>query len=157
MLFRGEYDCTKDEKGRIKMPAALRKLFPAEDQNRFMIAKDIEDCLVIYPLKTWEKTEQMLAGLSSFNTNHRKFYNAITVGLSEVEMDSADRFLISKSLLKYLGNGKEIILKGNADRIQVWEAGKYEQFTQINISNIQQLADEASNYLDGRNDKKELQ
>jgi len=154
MAFRGQYDCTMDDKGRIKMPSALRKQFAAEDGSKFMIAKDIEDCLVVYPMKTWEKQEATLQKLNPFNTSHQKFINAITVGLTEVEMDSADRFLVSTSLKKYLGAGKDIVMKGKFDRIQVWEANKYEQYTQGNISNIQGLADEAAAYLDTLNEEK---
>lgn len=148
MNFLGQFDCTMDDKGRIKMPAALGKQFPEADGNTFMIAKDIEDCLVIYPLKTWAKQEKLLQKLNPFNLKHQQFINAITVGLTEVELDSASRFLVSKSLMKYLGNGKDIVMKGKFDRIQIWEAGKYEQYTQSNTSNIQSLADEASAYLD---------
>lgn len=154
MTFRGQYDCSMDDKGRVKMPALLRKQFPAEDGGRFMIAKDMEDCLVIYPMKTWEKTEQQLLGLNTFSLKHQQFINALTVGLTEIELDSADRFLISKSLIKYLGNSKDIILKGKFDRIQVWDAAKYEQYTQGNIANIQSLADEAAAHIDGENGKK---
>ena len=46
-------------------------------------------------------------------------------------------------------------MKGKFDRIQVWEANKYEQYTQGNISNIQGLADEAAAYLDTLNEGKE--
>ncbi|HWB63766.1 MAG TPA: division/cell wall cluster transcriptional repressor MraZ [Chitinophagales bacterium] len=154
MVFRGQYDCTMDDKGRIKMPAALRKQFPAEDGARFMIAKDIEDCLVIYPMKTWEKQEALLAKLNPFNLKHQQFINAITVGLTEMEMDNADRFLVAKSLVKYLGGNKEVILKGKNDRVQVWDANKYEQYTQGNIANIQALADEAAAHLDSLNEDK---
>ncbi len=153
MTFRGQFDCTMDDKGRIKMPASLRKQFPAEDGSRFMLAKDIEDCLVIYPMKTWEKQEALLARLNPFSLKHQQFVNAITVGLTEIEMDGADRFLVGKSLMKYLGNSKEIVLKGKFDRIQVWDANKYEQYTQGNISNIQSLAEEAAAHLDSLNEE----
>ncbi|MFN8287919.1 MAG: division/cell wall cluster transcriptional repressor MraZ [Chitinophagales bacterium] len=153
MTFRGQFDCTMDDKGRIKMPSLLRKQFPAEDGSRFMLAKDIEDCLVIYPMKTWEKQEALLAKLNPFSLKHQQFINAITVGLTEIEMDSADRFLVGKSLMKYLGNSKEIVLKGKFDRIQVWDAAKYEQYTQGNISNIQGLAEEAAAHLDSLNEE----
>jgi len=154
MNFLGQFDCTMDDKGRVKMPSTLRKQFSAEDGSKFMIAKDIEDCLVIYPMKTWEKQGALLQKLNPFNPKHQQFINALTVGLNEVEMDSADRFLVSKSLTKYLGSGKDIVMKGKFDRIQVWEANKYEQYTQGNISNIQSLADEAASYLDSLNEEK---
>ena len=156
MAFRGDYDCTMDDKGRVKMPSALRKQFAAEDGNKFMIARDITDNLVIYPMKTWEALEATFQKLNPFNTNHQKFINAMTAGLTEVEMDSADRFLISKNLVKYLSTDKEkdIVMKGKFDRIQIWDAKKYEQYTQGNISNIQGLADEAAAYLDTLNEEK---
>jgi MraZ protein len=99
-------------------------------------------------MQTWEKQEQTLRKLNDFNPSHRAFKNAITVGLTEMELDNADRFLISKSLIKYVSNAKEVILKGQFDRIQIWEAGKYEQYIQGNLSNINALADNVSSYLD---------
>lgn len=153
MRFLGEIQCSVDDKGRIKMPSSLNRHFPKEDGKRFMIAKDIEDCLVIYPLSTWDKQEQKLSKLSDFNPTHRAFKNAITVGLTEIELDSADRFLISKSLMKYISNAKDVILKGQFDRIQIWEVSKYEQYIQGNIGNIAEIANDVSKYLDSLENK----
>jgi MraZ protein len=150
MNFLGQFECKMDDKGRVKLPTVLRKQFPEGDGSRFMLAKDIEDCLVIYPAKTWEKTEATLQKLNPFNSNHQKFINAVTTGLTEVDIDSADRFLISTTLKKYLGTSKDIVLKGKFDRIQVWDANKYEAYTQGNVANIQQLADEVANYLEDK-------
>ncbi len=151
MNFLGQFECKMDDKGRVKLPAVLRKQFPEGDGSRFMLAKDIEDCLVIYPAKTWAKTEATLQKLNPFNSNHQKFVNAVTTGLTEVDIDSADRFLISTALKKYLGTSKDIVLKGKFDRIQVWDANKYEAYTTGNVANIQQLADEVANYLEDKN------
>jgi MraZ protein len=115
-----------------------------------MIAKDMEDCLVIYTLEGWKAQEEKLKQLNPFNPKHRAFINAITVGLTEVEMDNADRFLISRQLMKYIGNAKEVILKGQFDRIQVWEASKYDQYIQGNLANMQDLAADVSQYLDSK-------
>ncbi len=153
MRFQGEIQCSVDDKGRIKMPASLAKHFPAEDGNRFVIAKDLEDCLVIYPLQTWDKQEQKLAKLNDFNPTHRAFKSVLTVGLTEMELDNAGRFLISKSLMKYIGSAKEVILKGQSDRIQIWEVSRYEQFIQGNIGNISAIAEDVSKYLDGLSEK----
>ena len=148
MRFLGEINCSVDDKGRVKMPVSYSRQFPETDKSRFMIAKDLEDCLVIYTLEGWKAQEEKLKQLNPFNPKHRAFINAITVGLTEVEMDNADRFLISKQLMKYIGNAKEVILKGQFDRIQVWEATKYDQYIQGNLANMQDLAAEVSQYLD---------
>jgi MraZ protein len=154
MAFRGQFDCTMDDKGRIKMPSALRKQFPAEDEGRFMIVKDLEDCLAIYPMKAWEEQEARLSKLNKFNLKHQQFISAVTVGLTEMEMDSADRFLVVKSLVKYLGTNKNMVLKGKNDCVQLWDAAKHEQYTQGNIANIQTLAEEAASHLDSLNEEK---
>lgn len=148
MRFLGEIQCSVDDKGRVKMPASLKKQFPASDAGRFMIAKDLEDCLVIYPLATWEQQEKTLSKLNDFKPSHRAFKSAITIGLTEMEMDNADRFLISKHLMKYIGNAKDVILKGQFNKIQIWEVSKYEQYTQGSIANMPAIADEVSDFLD---------
>jgi MraZ protein len=146
--FRGQYDCTMDDKGRIKMPASLRKQFPNDENGSFMIAKDIEDCLVIYPMKEWEKQENRLMKLNDFDPELRQFATSMMIGLTEVQFDSADRFLVSKSLLKYLGNTKDVILLGRFTKIQIWDAAKFEQYNNGGIANIKDLAAKAATYLD---------
>lgn len=154
--FLGEYNCTMDDKGRVKMPADLRKQFGEDSKVKFMLAKDIEDCLVIYPMDAWAKQEELLRKLNPFNLNHQKFINMITTGLTQVEFDSADRFLVSSSLKKYLGNGKDITLKGKFDKIQVWDTQKYDQYTQVNQANIADLAEDVAGYLDGLDKDKKI-
>ena len=149
MEFRGDYECTMDEKGRIKMPSSLRKQFVAGKDNKFVLVKDLEDCLVIYTMKSWNELEAKLRKLNSFNLDHQRFINLVTTGWTEVEIDSADRFLVSTSLKKYLGNGKDILLKGKFDKIQVWDASKYSQTSQVNHANSEYLAKGVADYLDG--------
>ena len=153
MAFRGQYDCTMDDKGRIKMPATLRKQFPTEEKGAFMIAKDIEDCLVIYPMKEWEEQEARLMKLNQFDPVLRQFASAMMIGLTEVQFDNADRFLIQKSLTKYLGSSKDVVLLGRFNRIQIWDAAKLEQYNNSGLANIKELAGEAASYMDKLEEK----
>lgn len=137
------------------MPASLRKQFAATEETKFVLAKDLEDCLVIYPMKSWNAVEVRLKKLNPFNLNHQRFINLVTTGWTEVDIDSADRFLISTSLRKYLGNGKDILLKGKFDKIQVWDANKYAETAQVNLANSEHLSNEVANYLDEAEAKEE--
>ncbi len=148
MTFRGQYDCTMDEKGRIKMPVALRKQFPVDESGTFIIAKDIEDCLVIYPMKEWEAEESRLMKLNDYDPELRQFAATMMMGLTEVQFDNADRFLISKKLMKYLGNSREVVLFGRFNKIQIWDAAKLEQYSSGSNANIKDLAAKAAAYLD---------
>jgi DNA-binding transcriptional regulator/RsmH inhibitor MraZ len=46
-----------------------------------------------------------------------------------------------------------VILKGQFDRIQIWEVSKYEQYIQGNIGNIAEIANDVSKYLDSLENK----
>lgn len=148
MVFRGDYECTMDEKGRIKMPAPLRKQFAAENENRFVLVKDLQNCLAIYPMKNWLAIEERLKKLNPFNLNHQRFIDLVTTGWTEVEIDSADRFLVSTSLRKFIGNGKDVLLKGKFDKIQIWDEKVYGKTSEGNRNEAEQLSAEVAKYLD---------
>ncbi|MBS1595595.1 MAG: MraZ N-terminal domain containing protein, partial [Bacteroidetes bacterium] len=64
MRFLGEINCSVDDKGRVKMPVSFSRQFAEGDKGRFMIARDLDDCLVIYPLETWKAQEEKLRQLN---------------------------------------------------------------------------------------------
>jgi len=148
MIFRGDYECTMDDKGRIKMPAALRKLFAAENETRFVLVKDLQDCLAIYPMKNWLEVEARLDKLNPFSTSHQRFIDLATDGWTEVEIDSADRFLVNTSLRKVIGSGKDILLKGKQKKIQIWDEKKYSKTNETNRNEAEQLSADVAKYLD---------
>ena len=51
----GEFDCKIDVKGRIMMPSALKKQIPPESEERFVINRGFEKCLVLYPMSEWKE------------------------------------------------------------------------------------------------------
>jgi len=147
MRLLGEINCNVDDKGRVKMPVLFTKQFDPADNGRLMIARDIEDCLVIYTLAGWQKQEERLLQLDPYDLEHRQFATSLMAGLSEIELDSADRFLISKQLMRHLGNAKEVVLKGLFDKIQIWDVQKYEQYIANGQANMSNLAAKANQHL----------
>lgn len=152
--FRGQFNCTIDDKGRIKMPVSFKTQFPAEDKGCFILKKGLDDCLEIYPLATWEQEEEKLRKLDRYNPVQRAFYSTYTIGISDMALDSADRFLIPKSLMGYINNTREVILKGELDCIQIWEANRFNEFVANNLANMHQYSIEVSNYLNELERKK---
>lgn len=154
ITFRGEFNCSVDDKGRIKLPVSLKAQFPKEDDGKFMLKKGLDECLEIYPLATWLKEEDRLRKLDKYNPVHRAFHNGFTIGLIEIGLDGSDRFLIPKNLMKYISNSREVILKGELDCIQIWDVNRYEQFTNGNLGNMHNLSIEVSKYLNEQEAKK---
>lgn len=153
--FRGQFNCTVDDKGRIKMPVSFKAQFDAADKGSFMLKKGLDDCLEIYPLATWAKEEDRLRKLDRLNPVHRAFFGTYIIGLTELTLDSSDRFLIPKSLMGYLNNAREVILIGELDCVKIWEASKFNEFVSGNLPNMHQYSIEVSNYLSELEKKKQ--
>ena len=54
----GEFEVKMDAKGRFMLPSGLKKQLPPAAQRDFMLNKGFEDCLTLFPLFEWGKSEQ---------------------------------------------------------------------------------------------------
>ena len=126
--FIGDYTCKIDEKGRTMLPAAFKKVMPAEARDSFVIKKDIyEKCLVLYPLNEWERQVEIIrANLNPYNKEHNEFLRRFYKGTAEVMLDSANRLLIPKRLLDEAGIAREAVLAGQDGKIEVWAKEAYD-------------------------------
>ena len=55
-MYKGEYNHTIDEKGRIIVPAKLRD----ELGETFVITKGLDGCLWVFDNEEWEKVEEKI-------------------------------------------------------------------------------------------------
>jgi MraZ protein len=131
--FHGEYECRIDDKGRIILPAGLKKQVPPEAQDKFIINRGFETCLVIYPMNIWDEVSKEVNELSQFTEDHRVMARNFNRGASELQLDASNRILIPKSLLDYAKIEKDLILSAYAKKIEVWGKEEYEK--NLNLTN----------------------
>jgi MraZ protein len=123
----GEFECKLDDKSRIILPSALKKQISPEAQDKFVINRGFEGCLVLYPNNIWKETTERINKLNLFVRDNRRFVRFFYNGATELGLDSQNRLLFPKSLLEHAGIEKEIILFAYADRIEVWNKSTYQQ------------------------------
>src|SRR5215210_1670082 len=117
----GEYDCRLDAKGRLVLPALLRKQLGKEADRGFVMNRDVHaPCLVLYPMSVWEGTSKKLDRLNRFIKQNADFIRRFTAGASPVSLDPTGRMLLPYALMKDARMGKDIKLLGARDRIEVW-------------------------------------
>jgi MraZ protein len=127
--FLTECEVTIDTKGRFLLPASIKKKLPELGGESFVIARGLEECLVLYPAKVWQDNVQAkLDTLSDFNPTVRRFKRLFLNGATELEMDSAGRVLVPKSLMEYAGLEKDAILFAEGGKIEIWDKSKYRKF-----------------------------
>lgn len=140
--FLGEFDCKVDAKGRVRMPASLKKQLMPEAQNQLVVNRGFEKCLVIYPKNEWETISEEVNRLNLYVKKNRDFVRYFYRGATEMELDATDRFLLPKSLLEYAKVGKELVLFAYSNRIEVWDKSAYNKLLTDEPSDFADLAEE---------------
>lgn len=138
----GEYECRIDDKGRIILPAGLKKQIPAEAQERFVINRGFESCLALYPMNEWKKISDEVNRLNLYNRKNRNFVRYFYRGASELVLDGSNRLLMPKTLLLYAGIRRDVILFAFSNRIEVWAKDKYESLMTDEPEDFALLAEE---------------
>ena len=124
----GEYECSIDAKGRMRLPSQLIKQLGEQESYQFVINRGFEKNLMLYPKSVWDGITQQVNELNPYDKQNRDFLRYFYRGATEVEMDNQDRILINKKLMEYAGMDKEMIIFAYNDRMELWAASEYDNF-----------------------------
>ncbi len=133
-VFRGVAELVLDAKGRLAVPARNRDGLVADSAGRLVITADPGGCLLIYPLATWEPIQAQLMSLSSFNDKIRGLQRLIVGHADDVELDAAGRILVPPALRRYAGLDKHVVLVGQGQKLELWDASKWQAQTAQTIA-----------------------
>lgn len=140
--FHGEYEATVDSKGRFLLPSALKKQLP-EGENRFILSRGFENCLTLYPMKTWEAILEKFKKLNQFDPKVRQFTRQFLNGATEIELDGAGRMMLSASFKAYASITKDVVIAATLDKFEIWDAVKYnEAISKLSAEDFSNLANE---------------
>jgi len=138
--FKGSYMYSVDEKGRVSLPAKLRKYVSPEANDTFVVTRGFEKCLFVYPLDEWNKLEANLRGLSSYNSQHRLFLRAILELAQDSQLDAQARITIPPELREYAGIQNEVRIIGTLDKIELWNPNIYEEYKKNQSESYESIA-----------------
>lgn len=139
-LFKGTYLFAVDSKGRVNLPAKLRKNVSPEANDIFVITRGYEQCLSIYPLDEWTKLELSIRQLSSVNPKHRFFTRAFCQHATEVQLDGQSRISIPRELILFAGIESDVMILGVLERIELWNPKIYEAYMKSQAESYEDVA-----------------
>ena len=99
----------------------------------------------IYPFEEWERIEQKLASLSTFNPTKKKFLSRVNYWGQQVEIDGQGRLLIPQLLRESAAIKGEVAVLGNLTYLEVRNAEllrkeiETEQFTSDDEKTLDEL------------------
>ena len=150
--FLGEFECKLDAKGRLMLPAGLRKQMPEAEREGLVVNRGFEKHLVIYTRKEWDTIVEDLSKLNQYEKKTREFIRYFTRGATELSLDAAGRILLPKSLLEYAGMGADVVLASQFNKIEVWAKDAYDAQLDNEPDNFSNLAEEVMGGLGRRAD-----
>ncbi|MFY9904609.1 MAG: division/cell wall cluster transcriptional repressor MraZ [Terriglobales bacterium] len=118
-MFRGNHPARVDEKGRLKVPAEFKRVMEEKYAQKFYITSLDGVVAQVYPFEEWERIEQKLAALSTYNPTKKKFLNRTNYYGQVVEMDGQGRLLVPQILRESAQLRGEVAVLGNLTYLEV--------------------------------------
>lgn len=126
-MFRGINGVNIDAKGRFAMPTRYRDRLLVDNNHTVIVTIDTEErCLLVYPRPEWERIEEKLANLPSFQSAARRIQRLLIGHATDIEMDGQGRLLLPPQLRDYAGLSKRAVLVGQGKKIELWDEGHWE-------------------------------
>jgi MraZ protein len=124
-FLHGQYACSADEKGRLVLPAEIRRQINADVHGtHFMLIVGMNRKVWLYPdryyLAMVTSSAPELPGIGRID------FDLLAFAMAErVEIDSAGRFALPAQWAKMAELGRELALLGVRDHLELWNAGDW--------------------------------
>ena len=83
-------------------------------------------CLVLYPLREWERIERDIQNLPTLNPAIRRFQRLVLGYASDLDLDSNGRILLPGALREYAHLEKRVVLVGQGNKLELWSESLWE-------------------------------
>lgn len=128
----GTYECKVDIKGRLLLPAPLKKQLSTSLQAGFVLKRSVFDvCLELWSMEEWNLMMEKINKLNRFNKKNNDFIRKFMAGVKVIEVDDLGRLLVPKDLLAFSSIKKDVVFSSKVNIVEIWDKDLYE----ISISN----------------------
>ena len=135
-MFFGYYEHTLDDKGRLVIPRKMRE----EAGVKVYILKGYDGALSIYKQSGFEKLVKELNSLPFNKKETRTFARLQLASVADLDVDKAGRVQIPTTLLNKYNIGKEVVVIGAGDHIEVWNRETYLEYEKQAEDNFEDIA-----------------
>ena len=138
----GTYECKIDTKGRVLIPAALKKQLISVGDGFILKRSVYEKCVELWPMNEWNKMLEKLNELNRFNRKADTFIRKFMAGVKIVDIDDAGRLQISKDLVEFANISKDVVFSSKINLIEIWDKDLYEKIVNDEVIDFGDLAEE---------------
>ena len=91
------------------------------------MARSLDGCLAVYPLGEFDRVARKLREARERGSRERQAARAFFAGAAEITPDKQGRVAIPQHLREHAGLDREVIVAGNFDHIEVWDAARFRE------------------------------
>jgi len=137
-MYYGTYYHKLEQKDRLSLPAAFRKLL----RQGAVITRGLDGCLFVFDKQKWDQTIQTVEKLSFTQKRNRDFVRLLANEAREVEFDTQGRMNIADHLKELANLSKDVVIVGSLDRIEIWDKERYHIYTKGLEQKAEEIAEE---------------
>jgi len=124
MAFRGNFEHTLDDRGRVAIPAKYRTEFPG---SIAVITPSPEGCLQVYPEPAFKDMSDEVASQPATTIVGRRSRRLFDAQSFDTELDRQGRILIPARFREMLDLNGTVIIAGNRECLEIWTPEGWER------------------------------
>ncbi|MFZ9092702.1 MAG: division/cell wall cluster transcriptional repressor MraZ [Planctomycetaceae bacterium] len=128
MALTGTYERTLDSKQRLAIPRPLKDGFGDQSLDELYLCPGNEGCLSLYSCRGFEEFAARMVRLSQGREAVRRYLRFFYAQSERVQVDSQSRIRIPERLIRHSQLGKETVLIGVQDHIEIWDCERWKEF-----------------------------
>jgi MraZ protein len=143
MLLTGTFPRSLDEKQRVAIPKRLRDALGCPEGGDLYVAPGTDGSLAIYTEESFGRLAERLTQASPAQREVRDFARLFYGSAQRVELDGQGRIRIPLELARQVQLGKEVILVGVRDHLELWAADRWEGYRREKQTHFDEIAEAA--------------
>lgn len=130
----GTHSYSLDPKGRVSLPARFREAF---DEGLWLTVGQ-DRCLYCFPRAEWQRRAAEVGASPLSDPDGRAFARLFFASADEVRLDGQGRVTIPQRLREAVGIGKDVVVLGVRDRMEIWDRVEFERYQDTHAAAYEQ-------------------
>jgi len=126
MLLTGTYPRTLDDKKRLALPRRVREQLGGPET--LYVSPGPDQCLWLYTEQDLERLAEKLDQTPATDADARVFRRLFFAQTENIPVDRNGRILITERMLRLAGLEHDVVLIGDRDRLELWDARRWQQY-----------------------------
>ena len=124
-MLRGSTSARIDDKGRLKVPNAFRRLVEQKHGRDVFLTSLTGEYVRIYPMPVWLELEEKLAAMPSTHPAKLRFLDRVNYFGADGELDGQGRVIIPARLREAATMNGEVDVLGQVNYLDVWNHDRF--------------------------------